>query len=158
MKKFLPILLVVFALFMLSACNADDDLDDDLIDTNTSEMTDEEEDEDLTGVYKDGTYTARSEDYEEGYETVDVTVTDGRISDVVLRKFGVDQNEADYTTGGYEDIRTSLREEVLQNQSADEFTVTDSSPTTQNWITALREALDDAREGITGGNEGEPLD
>jgi len=132
------ILLGIIALtLMLAACGAPD----------TSE---DEADSDVT--YGDGIYTGESEKREFGYESAEVTIEDGQIADIVLRRMTPEGEEVDYDEWdgqgdkpNLKQFKDDLAKEMVSNQTYDVDSISTATETSEGWKAAVKEALDKAK-------------
>ncbi len=139
MKQFRRIaliaLVIVVLTFTLTACGSSDTSDGD-------------------DVYKDGTYTGEGEKREFGYEAAEVTIEDGKIVGIVLKRMTPEGEEVDYDewTGEGADgkpnlkqFREDLAEEMVANQSYEVDAIATATETSEGWKQAVKEALDKAK-------------
>jgi uncharacterized protein with FMN-binding domain len=148
MKKLSMVFLTAFMLLFVTACK-----DNDLTNNNQTTV---QSTEDTQGKpeYKDGTYTKRGPDWEFGYETVEVTIAGGEVTNVILRRLQTDGTEVNYDewTGAnnrpnLKQMRIDLANEIIQKQSAEQVdAITGATVTTQNGINAVKQALEDAKK------------
>lgn len=138
MKQFRRIALIALVIVVLTlaltACGSSDTSDGD--------------------VYKDGTYTGEGEKREFGYEVSEVTIENGQITDIVLKRMTPDGEEVDYDewTGEGEDGKPNLKqfkedlaEEMVSNQSYEVDAIATATETSEGWKQAVKEALDKAK-------------
>ena len=151
MKRFLIMFFSIFSVIALSAC--DDDIVDDITTTDTQVTT--EQTTEMTDVeYDDGIYEGRGADWEYGYETAEVTIVNGQITEVILRRMQLDGTEVDYEewTGANDrpdlkQMRIDMANEIIAQQSVENVDAfTGATVTTVNWINAVEEALDKANK------------
>lgn len=129
-KIFFLLLTLLFAI-SLTACTSDDS-------------------EDV--VYNDGTYYGEGEHREYGYETAEVTIEDGKITNIVLRRMTADGEEVNYEewTGeddkpNLKDIREELAQEMIDKQTYEVDAIATATESCEGWKDAVREALEDAK-------------
>jgi len=104
------------------------------------------------GDYKDGTYIGQSEKREFGYEEAEVTIVDGKISDIVLKRMTPDGEEVDYDEWTGEDdkpnlnqFRKDVAENMLAKQTYEVDTIATATETVNGWKEAVKNALDQAK-------------
>jgi len=142
MKKILFILVAFVAIFSLSACKQAEEVKDKVMDEE--------------GPYKDGVYNKVGEKWEYGYETVDVTIEGGKITEVVLHRLDLDGNEVDYEEWVGQEIapgrvkpnlkqyRIDIANEIINEQSAEYAdAVSGATITTENWIFLVQDILNE---------------
>lgn len=129
-KLYLTLLLVVMAM-ILTACGSD-----------TSE--------DVT--YKDGTYYGEGEHREHGYEAAEVTIEDGKIASIVLKRMTADGQEINYDewTGendrpNLKGIREDLAQSMIDKQSYDVDAIATATQSCEGWKDAVKNALEQAK-------------
>lgn len=136
-RKIALVVLVIASLTLtLTACgssNSDDGANDDII-------------------YKDGTYVGESEKREFGYEAAEVTIEDGKISDIVLKRMTPEGEEVNYDEWTGEDDKPNLKqfkedvaEDMLSKQTYEVDTIATATETVEGWKEAVKEALDQAK-------------
>ncbi|HHV39369.1 MAG TPA: FMN-binding protein [Tepidimicrobium sp.] len=138
-KKIVLILLVIVALTLtLVACGDGDTSEDDTADVDVT--------------YNDGTYTGESEKREFGYEFAEVTIEDGQIADIVLKRMTPEGEEVDYDEWDGQDDKPNLKQfkddmakEMISNQTYDVDSITTATETSEGWKAAVKEALDKAK-------------
>lgn len=164
MKQFKKISLIVLVILVLAltvtACDTADTPEDtedveDLDTPETPEDTEDAEDAEDTedeGMYKDGVYTGEGEKREYGYELAEVTIEDGEIADIVLKRMTADDEEVDYDEWTGEDDKPNLKqfkddmaEDMLSEQSYDVDVIATATETSEGWKDAVKEALDKAK-------------
>jgi uncharacterized protein with FMN-binding domain len=96
----------------------------------------------VTGKYKDGAYTGKTRDAFYGNIQVKVTVSGGRISDVVFLQYPNDRRDSIEINRQAMPI---LKQEAIQAQSADVDGVSGATDTSQAFIESLSSALTSAR-------------
>lgn len=104
------------------------------------------------GDYNDGTYIGQSEKREFGYEEAEVTIKDGKIEDIVLKRMTPDGEEVDYDEWTGEDDKPNLKQfkedvskNMLEKQSYDVDTVATATETVNGWKEAVKNALEQAK-------------
>ncbi len=141
MKQFRRIALIALVIVVLTlaltACGSSDTSDGD--------------------VYKDGTYTGEGEKREFGYEAAEVTIKDGKIADIVLKRMTPDGEEVDYdewtgeegpdgkTRPNLKQFKEDLAEEMVTNQTYEVDAIATATETSEGWKEAVKEALDKAK-------------
>lgn len=132
-KIFLSVLLITSLTLVLAACGSSDQAPAD-------------------GDYKDGTYIGQSAKREFGYEEAEVTIEDGEIADIVLKRMTPEGEEVDYDEwtgeGGQpnlKEFRKDVAEDMLAKQSYEVDTVATATETVEGWKEAVKNALDQAR-------------
>jgi len=103
-------------------------------------------------TYKDGTYTGESEKREFGYEAAEVTIEDGKIADIVLKRMTPEGEEVDYDEWTGEDDKPNLKqfkedmaEKMVSNQTYDVDAIATATETSEGWKDAVKDALDKAK-------------
>ncbi len=103
-------------------------------------------------AYKDGTYTGEGEKREFGYELAEVTVKDGEITDIVLKRMNPDGTEVDYDEWTGEDDKPNLKQfredvakEMIEKQDYEVDTVATATQTVEGWKEAVKNALEQAK-------------
>lgn len=106
--------------------------------------------EDVT--YKDGTYYGESEHREHGYEAAEVTIEDGKIANIVLKRMTADGQEVNYDewTGendrpNLKQIREDLAQNMLDKQSYEVDAIATATQSCEGWKDAVKKALDQAK-------------
>ncbi len=104
------------------------------------------------GDYNDGTYVGQSEKREFGYEEAEVTIKDGKIEDIVLKRMTPEGEEVDYDEWTGEDDRPNLKQfkedvakEMLEKQSYEVDTIATATQTVDGWKEAVKNALEQAK-------------
>ncbi|ERJ12904.1 FMN-binding protein [Haloplasma contractile] len=162
MKKLSLLIFSLFAIGSISACNPEDT--DDITDTteqteqtdDTQDTTDQNNDTAEKIEYNDGTYTGYGDPWDYGYETADITIENGDITQVVLHRWRNDDTEVDYDnwTGAEIDgklypnlkqYRLDMASEIIDQQSLEGVDyIAGATITTENWILAVQDALNKA--------------
>lgn len=103
-------------------------------------------------TYKDGTYTGEGEKREFGYEVAEVTIKDGKISDVVLKRMNPDGTEVNYDEWTGEDDKPNLKQfredvakEMIEKQSYEVDAIATATQTSEGWKEAAKNALEQAK-------------
>ncbi|NLX63013.1 MAG: FMN-binding protein [Tissierellia bacterium] len=128
-RFFLTLLVLMLAMFLV-ACGSDSS-------------------DDVT--YKDGTYYGEGEHREHGYEAAEVTIEDGKITNIVLKRMTADGQEVNYDewTGGdrpnLKQIREDLAKEMIEKQSYDVDAIATATQSCEGWKDAVKNALAQAR-------------
>lgn len=91
--------------------------------------------------YKNGVYTGSVEDAYYGYVQVQVTITDGKISDVTFLQHPNDNETSRYINS---QAMPYLKQEAIQAQSAHVNTITGATDTSLAFIQSLTAALSHA--------------
>lgn len=103
---------------------------------------------------KDGTYVGKTEMTDYGYEEAEVTVENGEITDVVLKRMTPEGEEVDYDEwdGTSEDGKPNLKEakdtvaaQMVEKQSSEVDTVAGATSSVDNWKIAFDEAVSQAK-------------
>ena len=104
------------------------------------------------GSYKDGTYIGQSEKREFGYEEAEVTVADGKIEDIVLKRMTPEGDEVDYDDWTGETDKPNLKqfkedvaEDMLEKQTYEVDTIATATETVTGWKEAVKNALEQAK-------------
>lgn len=134
-KRIFSVLLIAVLVFTLTACGSDGGSGDS-----------------TEGDYKDGTWEAKGEMTEHGYEAVEVTTKAGKIESIDLKRIDADENEVDYDEWdgsgdlpNLKEVREDMAKEMIEKQSADVDTVAGATSSGDNWIKLVKEALDQAK-------------
>ena len=110
-----------------------------------------------TKSYKDGTYTGKGEKWEYGSEESVVTIKNGKITNIELRRLDKDGKEIDYTqwTGkevngttypNLNQFRKDIAKTMIDRQSASADVITGATVSCENWIIATQRALEKAEK------------
>lgn len=103
---------------------------------------------------KDGTYEAKSDMTDYGYEKALVTVKDGKISEVQLMRMNPDDSEVDYDEwdGTAADGKPNLKEakdlvakQIVEKQSTEVDNITGATSSIDNWKVVVDKALEQAK-------------
>lgn len=138
--------------------NTDDaDKDKDITDKDkTTTENSDSTDKINVGDLKDGTYEGKSDPWDYGQESATVTIKDGKITDIVLKRLTKDGAEVNYDewTGTEVDgkVRPNLKQfkedmakKMIEAQSYDVDTIATATVTTGNWKVAVQRALEKAK-------------
>ncbi len=110
------------------------------------------------GSYKDGTFSAKGDPWENGQEEAKVTVKNGKISDVSLKRLTKDgKAEVDYSLfdgkvhngkqyPNLKEFKETMAKKMVEKQSAQVDTIASATLTTKNWTIAAQRALDKAKK------------
>ncbi len=109
-----------------------------------------------SATYKDGTYTAKADAWDYGQEDATVTVKNGKISDVKLRRLNKDGTEVDYklfdgkTHDGkvypnLKEFKDTMAKRMVDQQKANVDIIAGATVSTKNWTVAATRALDKAK-------------
>lgn len=130
-RKLYSLLLVIAMVMVLTACGSD----------NSGDTT-----------YKDGTYYGEGEHREHGYEAAEVTIEDGKIVSIVLKRMTADGQEVNYDEWTGENNRPNLkqiREDLAQNmidkQSYEVDAIATATQSCEGWKEVVKNALKDAK-------------
>mgnify|MGYP001174094265 FL=1 len=103
-------------------------------------------------TYKDGTYVGQSEKREFGYEEAEVTIVDGQIADIVLKRMTPEGDEVNYDEWTGDDEKPNLKQfkedvakEMLEKQSYEVDTIATATETVEGWKVAVKNALEQAK-------------
>ncbi len=111
-----------------------------------------------TKNYKDGTYTGSAPAWEYGSETAEVTIKNGKITSVILKRLDTSGKEVDYeqwtgkeingtTYPNLKQYREDIARAIIDKQGTQGVdTISGANVTTQNWLTAVEMALQKARQ------------
>jgi len=125
------VLLVAVMVMALTACGSND----------TGDTT-----------YKDGTYYGEGEHREYGYEAAEVTIEDGKIVNIVLKRMTAEGEEVNYDewTGennrpNLKQIREDLAQEMIDKQTYEVDAIATATQSCEGWKEAVKNALEDAK-------------
>lgn len=103
-------------------------------------------------AYKDGTYYGEGEHWEHGYEAAEVTIEDGKITKIVLKRMTTDGQEVNYDEWIGEDGRPNLKQfredmaqEMIKKQTYDVDVIATATKTSEGWKEAVKNALEQAK-------------
>jgi major membrane immunogen (membrane-anchored lipoprotein) len=144
MKKVLALTLVaVMALFVLAACSSNEG-------TQSSGDTSSGDTSSETITYKDGTYKGQSSKNDHGqYGDIEITIKDGKITDVKYKEIMEDGSEK--APGSYEyqealDAIESLPQKLMEVQDPDKVdVVSNATGTSDLFKEAAKNALEQAK-------------
>jgi uncharacterized protein with FMN-binding domain len=102
-----------------------------------------------TAAYKDGTYNVKNKSTKGGYEEAVVTVKDGKIQNVELKRLDDSSKEVNYdewdgTKGGkpnLKQIRQDLAKTIVEKQSTKVDSVAGATMSSDGWKKAVTDAL-----------------
>lgn len=151
MNKFKISILAGIFIFSLSGCSAKKDIANNNstnITNNNSSSTSVK-----SGAYKDGVYDIKQVSTKSGYEEAVVTIKDGKIENIELKRLDKKQKEVNYnqwdgTKWGYPNLkqyRFDLAKTMLDKQSADVDVITGATESSKGWKKAVSEALSKAQ-------------
>lgn len=103
-------------------------------------------------TYKDGTYYGEGEHREHGYEAAEVTIEDGKIVNIVLKRMTAEGQEVNYDewTGennrpNLKQIREDLAQDMIDKQSYEVDAIATATQSCEGWKEAVKNALEDAK-------------
>ena len=113
----------------------------------------------LTGcakVYKDGTYDGEGDEWQYGAENATVVISDGKMSEITLRRLDKEGNEVDYDmwTGAEKDGKTypnlkqhriDMAQTMIEKETYEVDTITGATISSENWKLAVKRALEKAK-------------
>ncbi|MBZ4665573.1 FMN-binding protein [Mahella sp.] len=141
MKRILALALVaVMALFVLAACSSNEGTPQPTGDTSSETVT-----------YKDGTYKGQSSKNDHGqYGDIEITIKDGKISDVKYKEVMEDGSEKTLENdGNYQeaiDAIEALPQKLIDVQDPDKIdTISKATGTTDMFKEAAKNALEQAK-------------
>lgn len=133
-KLLLTLILIASMVLLLTACGS----------------SKETPNEDVT--YKDGTYYGEGEHREHGYEAAEVTIKDGKITNIVLKRMTADGEEVNYDEWTGENDRPNLKQfredmaqEMIEKQTYEVDAIATATQTSEGWKEAVKNALDQAK-------------
>jgi len=105
---------------------------------------------------KDGTYEATADAWDFGQESATVTIKDGKITDIILKRLTKDGKEVNYNewTGAEVEgktrpnlnlFRQDMSKKMIDAQSYDVDTIATATVSTANWKVAVQRALEKAK-------------
>lgn len=144
MKKTLMLIFIIISIF-LTSCLA----------IIGKEKQSTENENNTKGIYRDGTYTEEGEIWKYGNENATVTIKNGRITKIILRKLDSIGREVNYeewslkNTGNgkkpnLKECKLDLAKKMLDKQTYDVEAVAGATISSENWKTAVKKALDKA--------------
>lgn len=109
-----------------------------------------------TVKYKDGTYTTKGDPWQFGQEQAIVSIKNGKISDIVLKRLNKDGTEVNYDDWVGQTInskvypnlkkyRIDMAKRMIDKQSYEVDTISGATVSTKNWTVAVQRALDQAK-------------
>ena len=124
--------------------------------TSTSSNTGSTNSTTTTGMYKDGTYDAKADPWDYGQEEAIVTVKNGKIADVTLKRLDKNGAEIDYTMfdgkthdgkvyPNLKEDRFTMAKRMVEKQSPMVDTIAGATVSTKNWTVAAERALAKAK-------------
>lgn len=106
-----------------------------------------------SGLYKDGTYTNVHKSTKPGYEEADVTIQNGTIQNINLKRLDDSKVEVNYDawngTGEYPNLkkyRLDLAKAMLAKQSPDVDAISGATESSNGWKAAVTDALAQAKK------------
>ena len=146
MKKLIYILLTLSLLIPLGAC------------TQKTPPKEDVKKEASAIKYKDGSYTAQGDKWQNGQEEAVVEIKDSKITSIILKRLDTSGKEVDYEKWqGQKDesgkvypnlkqYRMDMSNKMLEKQSPDVDTISGATTSTKNWKIAVQRALDKAKK------------
>ena len=109
-----------------------------------------------TSKYKDGTYTTKGDPWQFGQEQAIVSIKNGKISDIVLKRLNKDGTEVNYDDWAGQTVnnkvypnlkqyRIDMAKRMIEKQSYEVDTISGATVSTKNWTVAVQRALDQAK-------------
>src|SRR5438034_11501874 len=138
MKKYFQIIIVLGAFFLLVVYRS---LRVDKSETPTPDSSSQSTGSVQRGKYRDGTYTGSTEDAYYGNIQVQVTIANGKISDVQFLQYPNDNNTSRFIN---EQAMPFLKSEAIQAQSAQVDIISGASDSSAAFIKSLGNALGQA--------------
>lgn len=103
-------------------------------------------------TYKDGIYDVVHKSSKPGYEEAVVTIKDGKIQDIILKRLDNNKKEVDYNkwdgTGDFPNLkkyRIDLANAMINAQSADVDVISGATQSSNGWKAAVSSALSKAQ-------------
>lgn len=104
-------------------------------------------------TYKDGVYDIKHKSTKPGYEEAVVTIKDGKIQNIELRRLDQSQKEVNYndwdgTKGGRPNLkrdRIDLAKAMIDKQSTNVDVITGATQSSNGWKAAVADALSKAQ-------------
>jgi len=126
----------------------------DVTGDDTTEKGDSKKD--VAAGLKDGTYEGTADPWDYGQESATVTIKDGKITDIDLKRLTKDGKEVNYDewTGAEVDgkarpnlkqFKEDMASKMIEAQSYDVDTIATATVTTGNWKVAVQRALEKAK-------------
>lgn len=108
-------------------------------------------------LYKDGAYDGAADPWTNGLENATVTIKNGKIDGIVLRRLDKNGNEVDYNTfsgqpvGGktypnLKKFRVDMANAMVESQTFNVDTISGATVSTANWRVSVQRALDKAKK------------
>jgi uncharacterized protein with FMN-binding domain len=102
-----------------------------------------------SSTYKDGTYSVKNKSTKPGFEEAVVTIKDGKIQNVDLKRLDDSSKEVNYedwdgTKGGKPNLkqfRLDLAKAIVEKQSAQVDSITGATESSKGWMKAVSDAL-----------------
>ncbi|WP_127837434.1 FMN-binding protein [Clostridium prolinivorans] len=163
MKKLISFVLSFFVIISLSACGkqsnppAETKTNPDVSSNKDIENKATTPDIETTDKYKDGTYEGIGDKWEHGQESAIVTIENGKIVKVDLKRLDTNGKEVNYEqwTGqkdasgkvypNLKQYRIDLANKIIEKQSPDVDVISGATISSKNWKTAVERALDKAK-------------
>jgi uncharacterized protein with FMN-binding domain len=99
-------------------------------------------------TYKDGTYDAKKENKKTGYDEAIVTIKDGKIQNVDLKRLDANSKEVDYSffdgtkdAPNLKQYRQDLAKAIVEKQSANVDTISGATLSSTGWKQSVSDAL-----------------
>lgn len=157
MKKLCLVMLLVLSMTLIGCTTTDKnnntgtDTENNTDNNNTGDTTTDD-----TMKWKDGTYTGEGDPWEYGSEDSTVTVKDGRMTDITLKRYDKEGKEVDYEmwTGAEVDGKTypnlkqyreDMAKKMMDAQSTEVDSIAGATVSCDNWKLATKRALDKAK-------------
>ncbi|MCR4434633.1 MAG: FMN-binding protein [Clostridiales bacterium] len=109
-----------------------------------------------TVSYKDGTYTGAADPWQYGSEDATVTILDGKIKSISLRRLDTSGKEVNYdeyagqtkdgkTYPNLKKFRQDMADRMVAKQTYEVDTISGATTSTTNWKLAVKRALEKAK-------------
>lgn len=161
MKKLCIALSLVLSL-SLFGCGNDSTEKKDNQQGTTTDTTDKNKDttdgtdKGTAGSLKDGTYEATADAWDYGQESATVTIKDGKITDIDLKRLTKDGAEVNYdewtgtevdgkTRPNLKQFKEDMANKMIEAQTYDVDAIATATVSTGNWKVAVQRALDKAK-------------
>ena len=98
-------------------------------------------------TYKDGTYDAKQKNEKTGYDQAIVTIKDGKIENVDLKRLDDTSQEVDYAffdgvkAPNLKEYREELAKEIVEKQSSDVDIISGATLSSAGWKQSVADAL-----------------
>ena len=149
MKKGIVLILTLTLIFTFTACANNNQNQGTTPNTNTGQDGTDK------GALKNGTYEGKGDKWEYGDESATVIVSEGKISQVTLRRLDTAGEEVNYDewTGekfegqdrpNLKQFRQDLANAIIQKQSTAVDDITGATVSSKNWKIAVDRALEQA--------------